>query len=534
MTQRLDLTSGAPRITLIKNAAGESETLALAPIGPIGPAGPPGPMGPPGAQGPQGPGGTGPQGEPGPAGPQGVKGDTGTTGPPGTTGATGPQGPQGVKGDTGATGPQGSIGPQGDPGPAGATGPPGPVPEAPTDGKTYGRKSSGWVDAYASPALTGNPTAPTPTAGDNDTSIATTQFVTAAVAAGGAAGAVRYDAAQALTDPQAQQARQNIYAAPFDAMAFSGLQINGGMEVSQELGAVATSTANQFVCDLYQNSYGGTMVTSAAQNVSGAMFPGFPNFLGVSVSTAQASMGASDLAGITHKIEGTRFARLGWGTTSAQPITVSFWSAHHRTGLYSGSIRNGAGSRSYAFTYTQAVADVPQYNTITIPGDTAGTWAIDNSIGAQVVFTLACGSTNTAPSANAWLAGNYIAAPGQINAVAATTDAFRLTSVTVLPGNEAPTAARSPFVMRPYDQELFQCLRYYERHNQIIYRSVGGNYFWLPTRVQKRAAPTVSVANASYSGTSTLTAANIKVDGAEINFAGTGYLFTDVIFNARL
>lgn len=34
----------------------------------------------------------------------------------------------------------------------------------------------------ASPALSGNPTAPTPTAGDNDTSIATTAFVTAAVA----------------------------------------------------------------------------------------------------------------------------------------------------------------------------------------------------------------------------------------------------------------------------------------------------------------------------------------------------------------
>jgi hypothetical protein len=35
-----------------------------------------------------------------------------------------------------------------------------------------------------SPAFTGNPTAPTPTAGDNDTSIATTAFVTAAMAVG--------------------------------------------------------------------------------------------------------------------------------------------------------------------------------------------------------------------------------------------------------------------------------------------------------------------------------------------------------------
>lgn len=37
----------------------------------------------------------------------------------------------------------------------------------------------------ASPTFTGNPAAPTPTAGDNDTSIATTAFVTTAVAAGG-------------------------------------------------------------------------------------------------------------------------------------------------------------------------------------------------------------------------------------------------------------------------------------------------------------------------------------------------------------
>jgi hypothetical protein len=40
----------------------------------------------------------------------------------------------------------------------------------------------------ASPALTGNPTAPTQTAGNNTTRIATTAFVTAAVAAGGGGG----------------------------------------------------------------------------------------------------------------------------------------------------------------------------------------------------------------------------------------------------------------------------------------------------------------------------------------------------------
>jgi hypothetical protein len=51
--------------------------------------------------------------------------------------------------------------------------------------------------------------------------------------------AVRTESAQSLTAAQQQQARQNIYAAPFDAMAYGGLQINGGMEVNQELAGVA-------------------------------------------------------------------------------------------------------------------------------------------------------------------------------------------------------------------------------------------------------------------------------------------------------
>lgn len=46
---------------------------------------------------------------------------------------------------------------------------------------TLGAADATLVAPLASPALTGNPTAPTPIAGDNDTSIATTAFVTSAV-----------------------------------------------------------------------------------------------------------------------------------------------------------------------------------------------------------------------------------------------------------------------------------------------------------------------------------------------------------------
>jgi len=49
-----------------------------------------------------------------------------------------------------------------------------------------------------------------------------------------------------------------------------------------------------------------------------------------------------------------------------------------------------------------------------------------------------------------------------VNGIAATSDVFRLTGVTILPGTQAPTAAQSPLIMRPYDQELLTCQRYYQ------------------------------------------------------------------------
>jgi len=214
------------------------------PMGPTGPQGEPGPMGPQGIPGPRGSGSTGlagPQGPPGETGPEGPPGPAGPTGAdstvPGPQGPEGPEGPEGpagadstVPGPTGPQGPQGIQGIQGPQGDVGPQGPPGPVPEAPTDGKLYGRVSSTWVagvklagdmmtghltlptgpaaanavrkdyvdaadtlkadktyvdtqDALkapiASPVFTGDPQAPTPATADNDTSIATTAFVKA-------------------------------------------------------------------------------------------------------------------------------------------------------------------------------------------------------------------------------------------------------------------------------------------------------------------------------------------------------------------
>jgi hypothetical protein len=113
----------------------------------------------------------------------------------------------------------------------------------------------------ASPTFTGDPKAPTPTAGDNDTSIATTAFVaTAVTAAGSAAQVVRYDIAQTLTAAQQAQARQNISAPLRGWIAGLTLSTAGS---SATFGVAAGEAADSTTASLMQLASAVTKTTSA-------------------------------------------------------------------------------------------------------------------------------------------------------------------------------------------------------------------------------------------------------------------------------
>jgi len=316
------------------------------------------------------------------------------------------------------------------------------------------------------------------------------------------------------------------YAAPFDAMSYSGMQINGSMEVSQENGSTSfTVTAGSLikhVCDGWFINKNGTCTGVAARSLY-ALTPGLPYLLGMSVSTAQASILAGDYVQFVQNIEGYRIAKLGWGTASARSITISFWVQTSRTGTYTGSVRNGAADRSYAFSYTVNAANTPEYKTITIPGCVNGTWAADNTAGLVLVFTVACGATYTALSANTWLTGNYIAAPGQINGVAAVSDAFNISGVVVLPGSQAPTAAQSPMIMRPYDQELVTCKRYWQWATYNMYftsAGAGAIHGQGVSFSQMRAVPTIGAVVADPNLAQVLVnGSNAVMNGASVNGA---------------
>ena len=416
-------------------------------------------------------GGGGPAGPPGVAGPPGTPG--GPPGPTGPTGATGPTGPKGDKGDKGDTGDTGPIGPTGatGTGSGNVTGPAGSLADhiAVYDGLTgtiikEGGKTIG--DILGSGGGSGDVVGPSSAVNNNLAAFNTTTgklIKDSGVPLAAAQGAVRYDTTQTLTAPQQTVARQNVYAAPFDAMAYSGMQINGSMEVSQENGGSVVSfplNTSKHIVDGWKVTLVGLQTSNCAQGVSSPP-PGYTNYLSVIVTTANASPGSGDYSVIIQNIEGYRTVRLGFGTTQASPLTIGFWVQSFRTGLYSGALRNGANNRTYVFTFTINATSVWEYKTITIPGDTAGTWAKDNNIGMVLSFTLMCGAGALQTTPNVWQAGAFLAATGTVNAFATTSDGFFITGVVVLPGIEAPTASRSPLIMRPYDQELVTCQRHW-------------------------------------------------------------------------
>ncbi len=259
--------------------------------------------------------------------------------------------------------------------------------------------------------------------------------------------------------------RAQLYAAPFDALAFNGVQVNGGMEVSQENGTssvtltATSSLQTKYLVDGVMAAYRGTFV-AAGQQVTDAP-PGYRNSLKFTVSTAQASLGSNDELSVLIPIEGVRASRLALGTASAAAISIGFWVKVHRTGSYSGSLRNSAKNRSYPFSFMVSAADTWEFKTVTFGGDTGSTWLSDTGVGLYLSICIAGGASRLGAVA-AWAGSDTSGVTGTTNAVAANSDTFQITGLIVLPGIELPASDRAPLIMRPFDQELITAKRYWQ------------------------------------------------------------------------
>jgi hypothetical protein len=243
--------------------------------------------------------------------------------------------------------------------------------------------------------------------------------------------------------------------------------INGDMRIDQRNAGSSTtpSSSNTYNLDRWVTEFSQVSKLTVQQNYGSVTPPtGFTNYLGIKVA-ATATVGAGDYFVLEQRIEGFNTADLAWGTASAKTVTLSFWVYSNITGTFGGNIQNGSGgNRNYPFSYTISVANTWEQKTITIPGDTSGTWATGNTLGIDVYFSLGTGTTYSG-AANTWATGPFLSTTGATSIMGSTSNYWYVTGVQLEIGTSA-----TPFERRLYNQELANCYRYCWNLS-----SVGGN-----------------------------------------------------------
>ena len=280
-----------------------------------------------------------------------------------------------------------------------------------------------------------------------------------------------------------------------NATVFKNRIINGDMRIDQRnAGASLTITntsANTYTLDRWY-AYGAAASKFSVQQNAGSVTPpvGFINYLGAT-SLAATSLGATDQYLLGQTIEGLNVADLGFGTANAKTFTVSFWVYSSLTGTFGGTFSNSAQNRSYPFTYTISVANTWEQKSITVVGDTSGTWLTTNGIGLKLFIGLGVGSTYSG-TAGSWSSNTYTSATGATSVVGTSGATFYITGVQLEVGSSA-----TGFEYNDYGSQLLKCQRYYQLISvSELILTAGANYMGVsvPLFAQMRTTPTTSAA----------------------------------------
>jgi hypothetical protein len=239
-------------------------------------------------------------------------------------------------------------------------------------------------------------------------------------------------------------------------LGFRNRIINGDFRIDQRnAGASITPTGTQYSVDRWR--IGASVASKISVQQSSVAPEGFTNSVLIT-SLSSYSVGSSEEITFGQRVEGFNCSDLGWGTANAQPVTLSFKVRSSLTGTFGGSLRNADVNRSYPFTYTISSANTWETKSITIAGDTSGTWLTNNGIGIVLFFGIGVGSTLSG-TAGAWASANYVSATGATSVVGTNGATFYITGVQLEKGSTATS-----FDYRPYGTELALCQRYYYKN----------------------------------------------------------------------
>jgi hypothetical protein len=311
-------------------------------------------------------------------------------------------------------------------------------------------------------------------------------------------------------------------------LGFRNRIINGDMRINQRNTAVTASayTVDRWILNAVQNS-------KVTVQQSTAVAPqGYTASLGVTSSSAYSVL-AGDYFALSQPIEGFNVADLGWGTANAQTVTFSFWVRSSLTGTFGGSLMNDGANRCYPFSYTISAANTWEQKSVTIPGDTTGTWLTNNGTGIYTFFGLGAGSTFSG-TAGAWAAANYRSATGATSVVGTSGATFYITGVQLEAGSVA-----SPFERLDYGRSLIQCQRYTFKSSDLIVQNPATSTISIPVSypVTMRAAPTATLSTVASGNAGAPNINNITAQSAAIQFTATaagGFVVVNYLASAEL
>ena len=355
-------------------------------------------------------------------------------------------------------------------------------------------------------APTGIVTSLEATTGDITTLRAPTGIVTTFVT-----NTAKVGAAVTITESGIEASGIGITCANINGTQIGGrrnLIINGSQIIDQRnAGNAVTPSQNTqtFITDRFM-VYESTDGEVSAQQSSTAP-DGFRSSLKIDCTTADTSLAAGQRLICEYRIEGNDIVQLGFGSSAAKTVTLSFYVRSNLTGTFGGVIKNSADNRVYIFSYSISSANTWERKTITIPGDTTGTWLTTNGTGITINWGLALGS-NWTGTAGSYGTSDKHGVTGQLNLLSSTDNEWLLTGVQLEVGTQA-----TAFEHRSFAEERLLCKRYYHQLPSTDTQGSVGGYLFLSKPayyesesyyfpVEMRAIPTLTI-YAVVSGTET-------------------------------
>jgi hypothetical protein len=239
------------------------------------------------------------------------------------------------------------------------------------------------------------------------------------------------------------------------ALSNRNMLINSDMRIAQR--GTSKSITQNVPSYLIDRFYVDSTTPATLTYAQSSDAPGdFVNSLGITVNTS-GTTAAGQYAWVRQSIEGYNFAHLNFGTANAKTFTLSFWVKSSVTGILGGWFGAALNNRFQSFTYTILSANTWEYKTVTISGDTAGTWNNTNGVGLQVSWSLSCGTTFRGATGS-WSSSIFLGATGQTNITETAGATFNITGIQLEVGDTA-----TPFEHRSVGQELALCQRYYAK-----------------------------------------------------------------------